>query len=479
MHLKGTARYLLQKVKGRVRVEEKEKRFKQRVIKGVSIFLIVILVFTILSKTIYTFLLPQVDIVAVTSGRIETKILKTGRIGRDPNLLRLQKVGVKATTRGQVTKCLVEEGQKVSLGQPLFEIKKEEIGAALKNSKLTEQELKAQKKIKELELAQLIEDQAKDKERLEEKKQELVEASESFNEVQLGKQIEQMKEQIAVSEPLYKEGLLSERDYKDKKEALSLLEKQKEELIRKTSQQAKATIRDMERAIDQNENRSMTLREEIALLENKIALNTADEEGYTLKSPIEGEVYDLNVGLGGLVVEGEELASIIPTTIPITISFELTDKELSYIQMGQGISVEVNQQKEEAIISKKSYNQETGSTIISCELPEGLKGVLGELEPKMYREANLQIIHLSDQYPLLVPNSSLMEESGRKYIFFLEEREGAFDKLYKVSKREVNLLKEGDYMSAVSGALLVKDNIVRQTSKPLREGMEVAIRDKR
>ena len=76
---------------------ETENQLKKKIIKWGIGFLGVMLLMTIASKTIYTFLLPVVSTERVSSGKIETKILSEGKIGHDKLTIDARKVEVKAT----------------------------------------------------------------------------------------------------------------------------------------------------------------------------------------------------------------------------------------------------------------------------------------------------------------------------------------------------------------------------------------------
>ena len=76
---------------------ETENQLKRKIIKWGIGFLGIMLVMTIASKTIYTFLLPVVSTERIKPGKLETKISSEGKIGYDKLTIDARKVEVKAT----------------------------------------------------------------------------------------------------------------------------------------------------------------------------------------------------------------------------------------------------------------------------------------------------------------------------------------------------------------------------------------------
>ena len=86
----------------------------------------------------------------------------------------------------------------------------------------------------------------------------------------------------------------------------------------------------------------------------------------------------------------------------------------------------------------------------------------------------MEITNSSEPYDLLVSNSAIVKESAQNYIYTIEEIQGNFETSYRVHKTLVTIIKEGNTTSAVSGVLKAQDEIVKSTTKPLSEGLEVA-----
>ena len=99
-----------------------KKDLKKKIIKAGIVFLGIVLFFTIVSKTIYTFLLPTVQVGRPSSGRIQEKILSSGKVGHDAQLIKAKQVKVQSEIEGKVTACYTEEGKHVKAGEALFEL---------------------------------------------------------------------------------------------------------------------------------------------------------------------------------------------------------------------------------------------------------------------------------------------------------------------------------------------------------------------
>jgi multidrug resistance efflux pump len=453
---------------------EENRSFKKKIIKGVGVFLGVILMFTILSKTVYTILLPQVTMDTVKSGMIETKFLTNGKIGQDTLTIKGRKVQVKAPSDGTITECFVEEYQPVKKGDRLFKIKGDSDQDKKIQQELDQAALEIQKTSIERKRADLLEEKAAAQKKLSAKKTEIEKNTKSYSLINLEGQIKHEEKLAVLNEDLYALGTLSKSEYEKAREDLNLLKKQKEELEKSTLEQKDTSLENLKNNVKVIESQLAALDEEAELANKKLEAKIQLNQEVIVTSPIDGIVYEIDAAIGASALSHEQLGVVIPKDIPITLSFEVTSKQADKMKVGQEISWSVDNQKEAATIIKKSYDETNPNVTVTNQIaPEIIEAL--EVDYKNYKEVSVEVISTTQKYDLLVSNSAIITEGVNKYVYSIEKNEGPFETTYSVHKNEVTVVKAGDYMSAITGSLEKKDDIIKNTSKPLREGIEVAI----
>lgn len=455
-----------------MKVEERTA-FKKKMIQGVGIFLGVVLLFTVLAKTIYTFLLPQVTVEKINSGMIENKILAEGRVGQDSQIIKSRMVDVKAPIEGVISECFIEENQVVKQGEVLFVIKIEKTEREKVSEQMQIAEIAINQSSIEREKNEYIEKQEEMTKKLTDKKGELQKIDKSYELVQIERQIQDKEAEVKVNEELYKEELIAKQDYEKSREDLLLLRKQEEELKKAEEEKKKSELQSLEESLRNIQSQLALLDEKMALEKNKRVAMESDGSEFTIISPIDGMIYEMNVAVGATVLVNDKLAAVVPKDIPVILSFEVAEKDLAQVEIGGTISWTINESKNKATIVKRNMNEVSGNVIVTCEIDADLaKDLISDC--KTYRSVDVEMICTSEPYELLVSNSAIVREGTEAYVYTIEEIEGMFETTYRVHKNNVSIIKEGNFISAITGSLQEKVQIIKTTSKPLSEGIEVA-----
>lgn len=453
---------------------EESSKLKKRIIKWGIAFLGIVLIFTILAKTIYTFLLPRVTTERISSGKIETKILAGGKIGYDQLMINGKKIAVKAPLDGDVMECYVKEGQSVQKGDPLIKIKgtidqaavenkeKEAAESAINQSALNREKEEKQKKIDDL------------YKKIQEKQQKLMNPEKSYEVISVESQIAIKEEEVKANEELYSAGAISENDYKKAKEDLRLLREQKESLIKTAQDKIKEEIETLQDKVNDTESEIQAADDKIDLEKAKFAVKTnVGGKEVTVTSPISGIIYEMDMAVGASALNHDQLLIIMPNDIPVTLSFNVTDKQSDKVKVGEEVTWINNQDRQSATVMKKKYDDKTGETIVTCEVAKELTKPLIP-DYKTYKDVDVEVIDTSGTYDLLVSSSAIVEEGTSSFVYTIEKVETAFETTYVVHKNSVTVIKKGDQMSAISGTIQQQDEIVKTTNKPLSEGAEVS-----
>lgn len=452
---------------------EIENKQKKRIIKWGIVFLVVMLIMTFVSKTIYTLLLPVVTIGKVSSGKIETKILAEGKIGHDKLMIEGKKVDVKATKEGEIVECYVEEGQVVKAGEPLVKIK----GKVADNEKRQNEQTKEQVSINQSsfkrEKEEKVEKKNKITQKIAEKKQEMKEIENSYEIINLQSQIEAKEETVASNEELFKVGALSENEYNKAKEELRLLKEQRQNQIKVQKEKYENEIKELMDNLKEYDSLIASYDEKIAMEETRLTTLNTEKSEEVVTSPIDGVVYEMNIAKGASTLLHDKLISVVPDNIPITLSFSVNDIQADKIEVEKEVEWKYKGSIKPSKVIKKNYDEKTGQTIVTCEVDSELTE---DLVPdyKTYKAVSVETKDVSIPYDLLVPTSAIFTESTSKYIYTVEEIDDIFEKKYKVHKVLVSVEKQGDYMTAISGTIQEGDQIVKTNSKPLKDEAEVS-----
>ena len=451
---------------------ETENQLKRKIIKWGIVFLGVMLVMTIASKTIYTFLLPVVSTERVSSGKIETKILAEGKIGYDKLTIDARKIEVKATKEGEIAECYVAENQMVNAGDPLVKIKGKVDENAAKIEEQTREQVSINQGTYKREKEENKEKQSQIRTKISDKKKKLADVQNNYEVISLQSQIEAKEETVKANEDLFKAGAISENDYNKAKEELKLLNEQKENQIKSLVEKYEAEISDLEDKLEDLESQIRGVDEKIALEETRLTTLETKSSEEVITSPINGVVYEINVAQGASALLHDKLMVIVPTDIPITLSFNVNDTQADKIGVEKEVQWKYKEALKPAIVMKKNYDEKTGDTIVTCSLDEEIANDMVE-DYKTYKNVTVEAIHSSGSYDFIVSNSALSKEGVSSFIYTIEEQENLFEKKYIVHKVMVTVQKEGDFMSAISGTVHENDTIIKTSTKPLSDEAEV------
>ncbi len=447
---------------------------KRRLKKAIIIFLCSMALFVMISRTIYSYLLPVVQVEKVGYGSIETKFIADGRIGLDESALKNSKVIIKASRAGKTADLKLEEGKEVKAGETLFSITKDKDSAESQSAELdvTELTLKIESQLREAQ-----NDQEKRQEieaDYQKKKQESQNIDSASELLELENQIDEQRNIVLMNEALHNEGLIEEAAYKGEKNRLELLEKKETEIRGNKAKEIEKELKAFEEQLRIVDIHHANLADEILLNQKKLEAKQALTDVQVIKSPIDGYIYTLNVGTDANVEKGEELVVIIPKGISHSLCFEVSDDQIEDITIGREVTFLLNQVPKTAKVVKKSFNQATGRFAISCEVEKELIEQLG-LDHKSYKTVIVELINNYGPYNCTVSNSTIVTEYGTHFIYVIEEKEGIWGKIYKARKVNATVLEEGDYKTAIEGAINKEDKIIKYPMGSLKDGVEVAL----
>jgi len=330
---------------------------------------------------------------------------------------------------GIVETILVHEGQEVNKGETLLKINNLKSLSSSKSNAMTYNELYAKRLrlyaqandlpfqnikttdkelTKQIELAKKLyhsdklEFQAKDNalvQQIKQRKQELQEAKAKIK--SLKKSLSYVTEEIAMTEPMVKEGIKSKIDFlKLKREASKI---QNEIIATKLSlPRLQAAIKEYEnRRIEAKQEFINKAKEELNKVTAELARIQTQQVAYNdqvnrtiVKSPVHGIVQRLFINtIGGVVKPGANLVEIVPTNEKLYLEIKIKPRDIAFIHPGA-----------EAMVKISAYD---------FSIHGGLKGKVVNISPDTITDKSgntFYLIHIettknhlgSDKHPLKI-----------------------------------------------------------------------------
>lgn len=454
---------------------EKEQAFKQKLIKSIFVFLGIILICTLLSRSIYEYLLPVVTATKVKSGSVEVKYIATGKIGLDEDALKSKQAVLMPTMDGQIVEVLKEEGESVKKGEAICQIQKGDYATSVQNKALEETQLTLEQEGIDREIASKMEEKKRLITNYEAKTEELANAETSAKILDLQEAIKTQITLVEATTELYKEGLVAASSYEEEKNKLASLERN----LKIEKETLEATLRteldNLQKQLDEVDISLANLKDQKYISQKKQEIVGSNALGETLTSPMEGYIYTLNIAKGAYVGKNDKLVVIVPHEVTSHLSFEVTEEVAGKLQMGQTVNFGFNQRQYKASMIKKKFNEESGQYVVSAEVEQDLLKQMN-IEGKGYRIVNVEIVNSSNEYPMIVDRTTIKTVYANHFVFVIEESEGIGRTVYKIREVPVTVLEEGDYKSAISGQFDSKQLLVSSQLGNLEDGQEVTLK---
>lgn len=202
-------------------------------------------------------------------------------------------------------------------------------------------------------------------------------------------------------------------------------------------------------------------------------LNTENNSGIiNFYSPIEGTIVEINISNGQNVEKNTQLMKIIDTS-SINVIFEVNENYLNKI-------TELMKNKEYTVIIKNDYlkenligeidfiypfvNPETRKVKVKIKI----NNISNDNLLKQNSFVSIEIFTKNEEYALSVPNSSILSDEGKFFVFIKAKDNYFVRKFIQISEKysnysaiENNDLKENDVI-VTNGSFLLKSDILRE-----------------
>ena len=204
-----------------------------------------------------------------------------------------------------------------------------------------------------------------------------------------------------------------------------------------------------------------TLRADLAELE-------AGAVGAEITSPIAGTVTEITYTAGQTVPAGETMMVIQPENMGMTLKFTITAEQAKKIKVGDEAKV-VNNWYGDDINARVTAIKKNTADKSQCEVVCEMSGE----DVNAGDNYTLSIGEHSANYDLIVPTSSIREDSNGKFILIIESKSTPLGNRYYARRVDVEVIASDDTNSAISGALEGYEYVITTTTKPVEPNQQV------
>ena len=430
----------------------KNQRIK-KIIIAFAFFLILMLVCTVVSKSIYAYQLPMVSTVMPEEKYVEHLVEAEGIVAAGGERAVNYFPGLR------VDAILVHVGDRVEEGDVLFQIdledlkefieqKQDEIGKIELqiNAILENQALEQQKK--DLELARAREDYDTTA-RLEDTyigraAEDYVQAKEDMDDIEGGGEDETLQD--ALQSAAY-----GEADARAKRdEAVKQAGRRVEDILMPDQISSDLDIAKLEKE---------------TLLSQLGEYRKIMESQGTVTAPFGGVVTAVSVQVGGRTLDTAAML-ISDESLPCQLKVFLDKSQKKYVGLGDSVSIKL-EGKSAKLEGTIDYLAESAAVPGSYEalinLPEGtgipgLSGMISRSEA-------------GEKYRLCVPPSAVYERNGTNFVYVLKEREVILGQEYYVDEANVRIIDKNEAWAAIDDGILAKDSrIIMSSTKEYKKG---------
>lgn len=440
-----------------------EKR-RKKIVAGLAVFMALMWVCTLVSKSIYAQQLPMVTTTRTEAKYIEHIVEAEGIVEAGA------KLPVTVLSGLRVEELVVYTGDQVEEGDLLFTVDLEDLKQIM-----DEQELSAAKTQLQIDTIVHNKELSQNQKALEEARaREDYDALARYQDTLVGRAAEDVVQAEKALEELPDEskGNGSEEEERLKRELQAVAYAEADARWTRDN-----TMKDAGRKVEdvlQEDNADATLavyRTELAAMQDKLAAyrEVLDREG-KMTAPMAGTVTDVYVQAGGRV---PDTASFLLADEEVACRFRtsLTKEQKSYVNLGDDVKLELGGSRK--IDVKVDYLQENesmpGTYTAIVKLPEetGVPGLSGKLTCSKTGE----------KYPACIPLSALHSENGRYFVYVVNEREGILGTEYYVEEITISVVDKNDRLAAIEGAVSDESLILESSTKEVQKGTVVRLAD--
>lgn len=423
---------------------------KKKIMAGFFIFLALMWLCTIISKSIYASRLPVVTTVVTEQKYVEHIVEVEGIVVAG------EKNPVTALSGLRIDKVMVQAGDRVEEGDVLFTIDMEDLKAIMeeKQTQIAKLQLQIDTILKNEELA-------RQKKALEEERARAdYDAQARYQDTLVGRAAEEINQ--------------AETDIEEQGGGNDALDDALQSAAYAEADakwQRENTMKDAERRV---EDILLPEAEDSTLSASRIELADmqADLSQYQAVLDINGQITagsgglitDVFISVGGRIPDSAVML-IADDAVPCQFKAMLTKEQKKYVSLDDkaDLKLDGSSKETEATVDYLAESESMpGNYEIYMNLPEG-KGTPG-LSGIMTRTET------GEKYPNCLPPSAVHRDNTRSFVYVVKEREGILGAEYYVEELNVKILDENENWIAVEGALDRESQVIVSATKEINNG---------
>ncbi len=426
-----------------------EKR-KKRIIAGFFIFLGMMWLCTVISKSIYASKLPVVMVEGIEQKYVEHIVEVEGIVvAGDKN-------PVTALSGLRIEQLFVQVGDRVEEGDVLFTIDMEDLDAMIEEKQAAISKIQVQ-----VDAILANEELARQRKALEEERaREDYNALARYEDTLVGRAAEDVNQ----AEKDVQSHAGSDEELKDALQAAAYAEADAKWNRENTMKDAERKVEDI--LLPENEDASLeTYQIELADMRDDLALfqEVKNADGQ-ITAAQGGLITDIYVSVGSRVPDSAVLL-LANDSVPCQFKTMLSKEQKSYVGLNDKVSLKLDGSSKETDVNV-DYLAESetapGNYEVYINLPEGM-GMPGLSGVMKHTETG-------EKHHCCISPAALHEEQTRTYVYVVKEREGILGMEYYVEEVNVKVIDKNENWVAVEGALDGESQVIVSSTIAVQNG---------
>lgn len=426
-----------------------EKR-KKRIIAGFFIFLGMMWLCTVISKSIYASKLPVVMVEGIEQKYVEHIVEVEGIVvAGDKN-------PVTALSGLRIEQLFVQVGDRVEEGDVLFTIDMEDLNAMIEEKQAAISKIQVQ-----VDAILANEELARQRKALEEERaREDYNALARYEDTLVGRAAEDVNQ----AEKDVQSHAGSDEELKDALQAAAYAEADAKWNRENTMKDAERKVEDI--LLPENEDASLeTYQIELADMRDDLALfqEVKNADGQ-ITAAQGGLITDICVSVGSRVPDSAVLL-LANDSVPCQFKTMLSKEQKSYVGLNDKVSLKLDGSSKETDVNV-DYLAESetapGNYEVYINLPEGM-GMPGLSGVMKHTETG-------EKHHCCISPAALHEEQTRTYVYVVKEREGILGMEYYVEEVNVKVIDKNENWVAVEGALDGESQVIVSSTIAVQNG---------
>lgn len=438
---------------------------RKKTAKWLGMFLVVMVLFTFLSRTADSLNVPRITTKTIQNQNIGHEVKGSGKV--ESTLER----AVFVAENQKVEQILVQEGQSVEAGDALYQLSMEALSASIKDKEAETESL-----------ARKVEDagsQANAKET--EKALALERARENYDIAVANGEVNVANAEMEVN--VAKQKLQNYYTYvgNDVTQEQALLDeiRSREEALNDVIMARNKEVLEAERALEDAQAETVTdgsladaQAELLAAQEELEELNALQEKDGKIYAETAGVVKEIRSQTGN-VTTAEAAMIFYETGGSLRVKGTISKEDAKYVEEGQEAEVKGSDGKKiqgAVVESVQEDEQNADLRAVSILLPEDSLSVGAS--------ADFEMTQQTGPYPSCVPLSALYEEQGSYYVYVVDTENTILGEAMVARKVPVNVLDKNTSMAALeNGALSQSQKVIVSTDRELTDGSRVRLQE--